>query len=435
MNPARLQLPDGNPALCQAIAHRISQSPQQRISFAEFMDLALYHPQHGYYVAHSKGIQSDFFTSSHLGADFGELLAEQFVQMWELCDRPTQFALLEMGAGQGLIVQDVLQYLHRHHFSCFEAIDYIIIEKSPGLIAEQKRRLQPLIQSGVPISWKTWAEIESNSIVGCCFSNELVDAFPVHQFEIQAGQIQEVYVTCADPFNQPQAEPIAPAEQLLQISEDGIITFPSPPPQTQLVNPPRHFKEAIAAPTADFAAYFRLVELSLPQGYPDGYRSEVNLAALDWLTTVADRLRQGYLLTIDYGYAADRYYSHNRSQGTLQCYYQHAHHSDPCVAIGQQDITAHVDFTALEKQGEGCGLQKIGFTPQGLFLMGLGLGDRIAALSQPDVKQPLQDILRRREALHALINPMGVGNFGVLVQAKGLSQAVLRSPLKGLSAL
>ena len=161
----------------------------------------------------------------------------------------------------------------------------------------------------------------------------------------------------------------------------------------------------------------------------------MNLAALDWIATVADRLRQGYLLTIDYGYAADRYYSHNRSQGTLQCYYQHAHHSDPYVAIGQQDITAHVDFTALEKQGERCGLQKIGFTPQGLFLMALGLGDRIAALSQSNVDQPLPDILRRREALHALINPMGVGNFGVLVQAKGLSQVALRSPLKGLTAL
>ena len=400
------------------------------------MDLALYHPQAGYYVAHSQGIQSDFFTSPHLGADFGELLAEQFVQMWELCDRPTQFTLVEMGAGQGLIVQDVLRYLHRHHFSCFEAIDYIVIEKSLGLIAEQQRRLAPLIQSGVRLSWKTWDEIEPNSIVGCCFSNELVDAFPVHQFVIQAGQIQEVYVTHADRANQqePLANSSASTEQLLQISEDGIVTFPNAPQPTQ-AEPPRHFQETIAAPSVALSDYFRLVNLSLPQGYTDGYRSEVNLAALDWITTVADRLRQGYLLTIDYGYSADRYYSLNRRQGTLQCYFQHAHHSDPYVAIGQQDITAHVDFTALEKQGERCGLQKIGFTPQGLFLMGLGLGDRISALSNPDMDQPLQDILRRREALHALINPMGVGNFGVLVQAKGLSQEALRSPLKGLTAL
>jgi SAM-dependent MidA family methyltransferase len=438
INSPRFQLPDSNPILCQAIADRIAQSPQQRITFAEFMDLALYHP-HGYYVAHSKGIQSDFLTSPHLGADFGELLAEQFVQMWQLCDRPPAFTLVEMGAGQGLIVQDVLRYLHRHHFSCYEAIDYIIIEKSPSLIAEQRRRLQPFIQSGVRLSWKTWNEIEPNSIVGCCFSNELVDAFPVHQFEIRSGQIQEVYVTYSDPFDRPEqianSDTIAPTEQLLQVSEDGIVTFPGATQPTQLTDPSRHFREAIADPsTADLADYFRLIELS-PQSYADGYRSEVNLAALNWISTVADRLRQGYLLTIDYGYSADRYYSPNRSQGTLQCYFQHAHHSDPYVAIGQQDITAHVDFTALEKQGELCGLETIGFTQQGLFLMALGLGDRISALSKPDPDRPLQDILRRREALHALINPMGVGNFGVLVQAKGLSQAALRSPLKGLITL
>ncbi|MBD3882055.1 class I SAM-dependent methyltransferase [Phormidium tenue FACHB-886] len=422
-----LQLPDSNPALCQAIAAAIAHSPHQRITFAEFMDLALYHPQYGYYVSHPKGIQSDFFTSPHLGADFGELLAEQFVQMWELCDRPNPFTLVEMGAGQGLIVQDVLRYLHRHHFPCFEAIEYIIIEKSAGLIAEQKRRLQPLTQSGVRLSWKSWEEIESNSIVGCCFSNELVDAFPVHLFEVRSEQIQEVYVTENDePEVTESLNIIDPTEQQVEISAEGFVTF-----QRQRSTLPSQFKETIAPPsTARLADYFQRIGLPLPQGYPDGYRSEVNLAALDWLVLVADRLRQGYLLTIDYGYPAFRYYSPQRSGGTLQCYFQHAHHSNPYVAVGQQDITAHVDFTALEKQGERCGLQTVGFTQQGLFLMALGLGDRIAALSTPDSDQSLQDVLRRRESLHALINPMGLGNFGVLVQAKGLST---RLPLRGLS--
>jgi SAM-dependent MidA family methyltransferase len=148
----------------------------------------------------------------------------------------------------------------------------------------------------------------------------------------------------------------------------------------------------------------------------------VNLAALDWIETIASRLQRGYLLTIDYGYPATRYYSPGRSQGTLQCYYQHTHHSNPYIYVGRQDITAHVDFTGLERQGDRCGLHTVGFTQQGLFLMALGLGDRLTALSDPTQTehQSVNDILRRREALHSLMNPMGLGNFGVLLQSKGI---------------
>ncbi len=196
----------------------------------------------------------------------------------------------------------------------------------------------------------------------------------------------------------------------------------------------REVIEALSSP--ELATYFDRVGVTFPSpAYPEGYRTEVNLAALDWLKTVTDRLKQGYLITIDYGYPAQRYYSPVRNQGTLQCYYRHAHHSDPYAAIGYQDITAHVDFTALERQGEQIGLQTIGFIQQGLFLMALGLGDRIAALSHPEPDQSLQTILQRREALHSLINPMGLGNFGVLVQAKNLSPEQSSHPLQGLSVL
>jgi SAM-dependent MidA family methyltransferase len=309
-----------------------------------------------------------------------------------------------MGAGQGLIVQDVLRYLHRHHFECFEALEYLIVEKSPAMIAAQQQRLQKLVDSWGRLSWKTWDEIPPHSLVGCCFSNELVDAFPVHQIAIQDGQLQEIYVTLS--------------------TEDAANPF--------------HFTEVVAEPsTPTLKEYFELIGLDVSAArYPNGYRSEVNLAALDWMDTVADRLQTGYLLTLDYGYPAHRYYSSTRSQGTLQCYYQHAHHSDPYVAIGRQDITAHVDFTALEKQGERCGLQTVGFTQQGLFLMALGLGDRIAALShqsEADPAQSLSDILRRRESLHALINPLGLGNFGVLIQSKGLNDTQRQQALKGLT--
>jgi len=394
-----------NPDLEHEIAQRIVAHPLQRITFAEYMDLCLYHPCYGYYVTKGIGVEGDFFTSPYLGRDFGELLAEQFAQMWTELNCPLPFTLVEMGAGQGLLVQDILRYLHRHHFPCFDAIEYFIVEKSSTRIAEQQQQFQPLVQSGGRLRWCSWEDIASSSIVGVFFSNELVDAFPVHQVIIHAGKLKEVYVTLAFEDKRKGQDPILPV-----------------------------FKDVVGElSTPQLATYFDLIGVALrPEIYPDGYRSEVNLAALDWVNTVADRLQRGYVLTIDYGYPAHRYYSPGRSQGTLQCYYQHAHHSNPYINIGRQDITAHVDFTALERQGEQCGLQTIGFTQQGLFLMALGLGDRLAALSDPatTLGWSMNDILRRRDALHLLMNPLGLGSFGVLVQSKGISS---RGLLQGFS--
>ncbi|MCU0570457.1 MAG: SAM-dependent methyltransferase, partial [Oculatellaceae cyanobacterium Prado106] len=110
--------------------------------------------------------------------------------MWHHLDRPSPFTLLEMGAGQGLLVQDILRYLHRHHFECFEAIDYGIVEQSPSLVAAQQQRMQQFAPSWNNIRWLTWDEIPQDSLVGCCFSNELVDALPVHLVTWQAGNLQ-----------------------------------------------------------------------------------------------------------------------------------------------------------------------------------------------------------------------------------------------------
>jgi SAM-dependent MidA family methyltransferase len=158
----------------------------------------------------------------------------------------------------------------------------------------------------------------------------------------------------------------------------------------------------------------------------------VNLVALDWIATVAEKLDRGYVLTIDYGYPAQRYYQPSRSQGTLQCYYQHSHHNDPYIYVGDQDITAHVDFTALQRYGEQCGLETVGFTQQGLFLMALGLGERFTQLTQTEAtsSEDLHDRLRHRDALHQLINPMGLGGFGVLIQSRGFTGE--HPELKGL---
>ena len=186
-------------SLRHAIANQIAAAPNQRITFAEYMNWALYYPEQGYYATGSVNIGSegDFFTSPHLGRDFGELLAEQFAQLWDILGGPIPFTLVEMGAGQGLLAADVLHYLHRHYPDCFEAVEYIIVEKAAGLIAQQQQQLQRLRlgTKPLPLRWSSLEEIPENSITGCCFSNELVDAFPVHQVVLEGGQLKEIYVT------------------------------------------------------------------------------------------------------------------------------------------------------------------------------------------------------------------------------------------------
>ena len=386
---------NSNLDLCNVLASCINASTKGHITFAQYMEMVLYHPQLGYYSnqAINIGKEGDFFTSVHLGVDFGEMLAVQFVQMWEILGKPERFLLVEMGAGQGFLAADILNYLRQNYEGLYSGLEYIIVEKSPALREQQQRRLLAFSV----VRWCSFGEIPSNSVVGCIFSNELVDAFPVHQFVLEGGKLREVYVTL-DPSSSP-----------------GSIEF-------------LEIWGEVSTPQLE--EYFQLVELDI-SNYPDQYRSEVNLAALEWLSEVENRLQRGYVLTIDYGYLANRYYNPRRSQGTLQCYYQHKRHDNPYILVGYQDITTHVDFTGLERWGEKIGLATVGFTQQGLFLMALGLGSRIASLSYSKI--PVPDMLRRRDSLQQLLDPLGLGNFGVLIQCKGLSKFEAAQPLKGLA--
>ncbi len=378
--------------LKEIIIDTIAQTPEKQITFAQYMNLALYHPQEGYYSSKKKAIgsQGDFFTSSSLGKDFGELLAEQFVEMWEFLECPNPFILVEMGAGEGILAGDILNYLEQNYPNFLKNLEYIIIERGFGMIEKQKALFQQWQEKKFPISWKSWEEIPDDSVVGCCFSNELIDAFSVHKLTVKLGELQEIYVS---------------------YSENQLI------------------EKTAQLSTSRIREYFQLVGIEIPsEAYIEGYQTEVNLAALDWLKTVAAKLKKGYLLTIDYGYPASKYYHPQRFNGTLQCYYQHRYHSNPYVNIGQQDITCHVDFTALELFGESLGLAKVGFTKQGIFLMALGLGERLISLSSG--KFNLSEVLYRRDALHQLINPAGLGGFGVLLQSKNLENNNFQ--LKGL---
>ena len=406
----------------QAITQHIQKNQDQRITFAEFMDLALYHPQFGYYSTRDSiiGPQGDFVTSPHMGHDFGEVVAEQFVDMWETLGRPARFDLVEMGAGQGLVAEDAIAHIQSHYPDCFATLNYIIVEKSAALKAEQQKRLSHWNDRGISVSWQSLDAIAPNTIIGCAFSNELIDAFPVHWVELHPQTLQGTELKGTELKSQKrQSQKLQ--EVYVVYNENGFAS------QLGELSTPK------------LESYFQQINIDFSQ-YSDGYRTEVNLAALDWIQQITDKLDRGYLLTIDYGYTAERYYSPARREGTLQCYYRHAHHNDPFIYVGEQDITAHVNFTALERKGDELGLQTLGFTQQGLFLMALGLGDRLGAIASPSAQssekataQNIQSIMMRRDALQQLISPMGLGNFGVLIQSKGLSQKEIARPLKGLT--
>jgi len=410
--------------LCDAIV----QNPQHRITFADYMETVLYHPQHGYYTTQAPylGKSGDFYTSTHLGPDLGELLAEQFVQMWQILGQPESFTLLEMGAGQGWLAQDILSYLRNRYPKFYQAIAYRIVERSPALIDLQRDRLRTFQsteteQSSNTVQWITWEDCPKEGWIGCAFSNELVDALPVHQVQRVGNQIQEVYVTLPS-FVQTGSKPRQSEWAESELSEE---------PE----NAPQLVETLADCSTPRLQEYFTCLNLDLTDPvYSEGYRTEINLTAQDWLAQVARCLRQGYLLTIDYGYTSDRLHSPLRRSGTLQCYYQHLRHANPYKFIGYQDITTHVNFTALEQWGKQLELIPTGFTQQSLFLMALGLGDRLAALSStngPPIS--LQTLLARRDALHALIDPIGLGGFGVLIQSKGLTSTQKQVELRGLS--
>lgn len=376
------------------IQKALGDDHRSSMTFAEFMELALYHLVQGYYVTQATriGARGDFYTSPHLSPLFGECLARQVIDCWDIMGQPIVFELVEMGAGQGILAADILQAIAQLCPELSKILTYSIIERSQPLKLAQRHHLASW---GSVVQWREWETIKPASIQGCFISNELVDAFPVHQVVWQDQKLQEVYVGIEDDRLKEQLGPLS---------------------------------------TPKLQQYFDRLNINF-ENYPDGYRTEVNLNAIDWIETVANRLHRGYVLTIDYGYSADRYYNLRRNEGTVQCYYQHQANSNPYENVGLQDITAHVDFTTLKECGEEVGLTSLGLTQQAYFLMALGLGDRIAALSQTETKdiQEINDRLQTRAALHKLIDPTGLGNFYVLIQSKDLSPTELSRSLRGLT--
>lgn len=332
------------------------------VSFHDFMEMALYHPEMGYYMTEKEktGKYGDFYTSPHVTSVFGEMIAKQLEEMWH-CSGAQEFIIVEMGAGRGFLSKDVLESLCKNR-ELYRELKYFIIEKSSTMQQEQKKRLPEKVQ------WRNSLN-ELKGIRGCIFSNELVDAFPVHQV-VMENELMEVFVDYKNGF----MEVLRPADHVLK-------------------------------------DYFLELNIILPHGF----RTEVNLEAIEWLKDVSSSLEKGFVITIDYGHPSSELYQEYRNRGTLMCYYKHTTNESPYIYIGEQDITSHVNFSALSHWGHKYGLDACGFTDQGHFLMGLGIEDYLKKMKENDKENYPRKMLQ----VKSLMMEMGE-TFKILIHKKCL---------------
>ena len=374
------------------IEERIIETIQKEgpISFECFMEMALYFPGLGYYSSSgtSIGRDGDFYTSPHLHPIFGAMIGRQFIEMWKAIERPSDFFVIEMGAGVGYVCRDMCEYMQRpsddaqftkDKLDFSGALKYIIVEPYDHFRETQKKLLSRVQKnSPLDITWVQSLNGLERGLKGCIFSNELLDAFPVHIVEMHDG-LKEVY-----------------------INYDGS----------------EFYEELRNVSSEDVQDYMKHFAMSLQ---PE-YRTEINLGIRDWLIRIREVLSQGFILTVDYGYTAGEYYSETRTQGTLLCYHKHLFNDNPYQHIGEQDITAHVNFSALKKWGEDYGFTTLGYSPQGTYLVSAGIDEVISELYADS-----PDYLSEVSKIKGLIMPQGMGeSHNVMVQYKGDGTPALR---------
>lgn len=362
-----------NPLL-EHIRDKISRTGP--ITFAEFMDLALYHEKWGYYTQYARlGRHGDFYTSAHVNPVFGRMLARQLHEMWVTAGKPEEWILVEYGPGEGLLTRDILVTLRDEYPEFYNLLRYRALETSDTLAARQKDLLSGSKLQKADIGWvKDITEVNPSPFRGCIFSNELIDAFPVHLVKQTPAGLSELYVTTGD----------------------GGLKFVTGKPSTEKI-----------------AGYFTLQGVTLEEGQT----AEINLAAINWLKTVAEKLAAGFILTIDYGMRAEELYSPARFDGTLRCFSRHRLKTSPLENVGRQDITANVNFTALEMWGEKLGLNSLGMVSQSQFLINLGIFEELRA-DREFTYDPSR--VKRTMAIKQLVMPEGMGSiFKVLIQYKG----------------
>ncbi len=366
--------------LAELLAERIRRFGP--ITYADYMRECLYHPVHGYYSKAESKRFADYYTSVDVHPIFARLLARQFVEMWAALGRPAEFTLVEGGAGAGRFAAQVLDFCEAKSPAFYEALRYVAVERSA---ARREQAATQLKQHAAAGHFTASAEIPAHIAAGCLFSNELVDALPVHRVVMEGGALKEILVGF----------------------HDG------------------KFVDVVASlSTCAITEYFAAQNITLCQGQ----QAEAGLEACDWISEIGRRLARGYVLTIDYGHPAADLFDEHHMRGTLLAYQNHRASEEYYAAPGEQDLTAHVNFTALETWGKRSGLETAGFTSQTAFLLALGRGNEFADLY--DEGQTEVERTKARLQLKTLIHPEGMGErFQVLVQQKGAGA----SQLTGLS--
>jgi SAM-dependent MidA family methyltransferase len=353
--------------------------------FSRYMEHCLYDPELGYYSRHDGqfGKAGDFYTSSDVHAVFGRLLARQFEEMWRALGSPSELQILELGPGRGLFAQDVLDWSEKKFPQFFAAMRYGLAERSPVLQEKLEERFRSRLSTGkISLTSSSQPVKTSSAAPTIIFANEFFDALP---FEI-----------------------LSSAGELRVADQNGrfVETWAPASPET-----------------LDFVDHYGV--------HPEpGERIEAPLVAQRYLTEAVSSLARGFLIVIDYGYARSELLA-GRHRGTLMTYRKHSASPNPYAAPGEQDITAHVNFTALAAAAEQQGMQLRPLLTQSQFLLGIGEPNQFSdafeecRLPQERAKVALQ--------LKHLITPAGVGEtFHVLVASKGV-ETEKAAALTGLS--
>ena len=359
--------------LSDIIKNRILE--QGPISFHDFMEMALYYPDLGYYSSTPDkiGKHGDYYTSPYFTNVFGNVLAKQLEEMWLLTGKKN-FTIVEYGAGMGSLCIDILRRL-KHSKKLYENLNYCIIEKSEAMRQNEKKIIGPDLINEKIVWYDSIEEIPS--FTGCVLANEVLDNFSVHKVIMKQNELKEIFVDY----------------------DKGFIEVLKPAPD-------------------DLKEYFAALGIELP----NDFCAEVNLEAIDWIERISSSLEKGFVITIDYGYPSSELYQSYHRLGTIVCYNKHTVNDLPYENIGQQDITAHVNFSALKIWGAKHGLNNCGFTNQSQFLLGLGLTEHLRKLEQHEKNS--FEVRKKLLLLHTLLMSMGK-KFKVLIQQKGLKNPFL----------